>query len=563
MDLGRTVDQLILKHTGRPDPGVIPVLLSIASCASNVSVDASTVPLKTIPEDLLSRTFSDPEVGINTPDRMATWKQNLSRIVPAIQAQIAEIPDAPQMRVADAVRYVSALMSAVPETARLAARETAPLAFTVGPMAEARKRVADRFGAAFASKASAPLTRLMGGPGRESMLETAPVPVVLEFDHSDVQNIPPANLPRTDQTMVRALRHLAVEAAQNAFYRKISTVRAVLENRSGPGMVQICWLNGTVRVATQLASIAQVADEDTLQIMDLPRKLKREIEVGAVTIGAPPFRQRFGKTGAGIRVAVIDGEVKADHPAFGGRISLQENLTREPFGSPDPHATGAAGIIGGEDPVFGGIAPGASIMNYKIFATDPRLDADDFGGSLAIEHALRDGAEIANCSWGAGPAGDGTGREARACNTAWARGLIIVKSAGNSGPAAGSMTTPADADGVIVVGATDRQGTAVQDYSSRGPTVNGKRPHLVAPGGTELDPLHSCLSVITSGAFGEIGFGTSFAAPMVSGTIVLLLEQTPDADPDTIRQKLTAICRPFAGNTPDEQGAGVLDLSLF
>src|SRR2546427_136906 len=99
-------------------------------------------------------------------------------------------------------------MSPVPETARTAVREAAPLAFTVGPIAEARKRVADRFGSAVASKASLALTRLMGGPGRESMLETAPVPVVLEFDHSDVQKIAPPNLPRTDQTMARALRHL-------------------------------------------------------------------------------------------------------------------------------------------------------------------------------------------------------------------------------------------------------------------------------------------------------------------------------------------------------------------
>jgi len=558
-----SVDALIVKHTGSMDPGVIPVLISVASCAPGVTVDASSLPPKTIPEDLLSRTFDDQEVGINTPDRMATWKQNLARLLPGLETQISEMPDVPSLRIGDAVRYISAIMRATPDAARASLREAAPMAFAAGPMAEARKRVADRFGTAFASKCSLSLARLMAGPGRESMVATAVVPVVLEFDHSEVQKLAKPALPRTDLTHSRALRHLAVEAAQNVFYRKVSSVRAALESRAGAGKVQVCWLNGTVRVAGQLTSVAEVASEDALQIMDLPRKLQREIDVGAVTIRATVFRQNFGRTGNGVRIAVIDGEVNANQPAFGGRVTLQENLTREPFGAPDAHATAVAGIVAAGDPTFAGVAPGASIMNYKILATDPSLDADDFGGALAIEHALRDGAEIANCSWGAGAAGNGSGREARACNTAWNAGLIIVKSAGNGGPDAASMTTPADADGVIVVGATDRQGTAVQDYSSRGPTLNGKNPHLVAPGGTSADPLHGCLAAFAAASFGDVGHGTSFASPMVSGAAALLLEQIPNADPDTIRQKLIAMCRAFATGGPDDQGAGLLDLSLF
>ena len=87
------------------------------------------------------------------------------------------------------------------------------------------------------------------------------------------------------------------------------------------------------------------------------------------------------------------------------------------------------------------MAPEATIYNYKVLATNPFLGGDDFDGALAIQQAVEDGAHIANCSWGAGPAGDGTSREAIACNEAWTLGLMIVKSAWNRAPPAYPYST--------------------------------------------------------------------------------------------------------------------------
>jgi len=192
-----------------------------------------------------------------------------------------------------------------------------------------------------------------------------------------------------------------------------------------------------------------------------------------------------------------------------------------------------------------GIAPDVTIWNYKVLATNQVINADDFGGSRAIQQAVVDGAHLANLSWQAGPGTNGSGREAVACDNAWALGMALVKSAGNEGPGAGTLTTPADANGIIVVGGTDRQGKAVGDYSSRGPTQDGRaRPHVVAPGALETDELTSCL---LNGGIGTCGFGTSFAAPHVTGALALLLEQDPTLDPDGLRAKILAMARPLAG----------------
>ena len=79
------------------------------------------------------------------------------------------------------------------------------------------------------------------------------------------------------------------------------------------------------------------------------------------------------------------------------------------------------------------MAPCVQIYNYKIFATSPDFVATDHEGSVAIQHALEDGVRIANCSWGAGAAGDGTSREAKACDNAWQFGMTGVQGVGTMG----------------------------------------------------------------------------------------------------------------------------------
>jgi serine protease AprX len=273
-------------------------------------------------------------------------------------------------------------------------------------------------------------------------------------------------------------------------------------------------------------------------------------------IAAAEARAAHGLSGKGVTVAVIDSESALGHPALSDRVIHRRNYTQEPWGTPAAHGTAVAGIVGAAGAEYTGMAPEATIYNYKILATHPVFNATDFEGALAIQQALEDGVRVANCSWGAGPAGDGTSREARACDRAWRFGLTIVKSAGNLGPGQRTLTTPADAEGVIVVGATDDDGRAIESYSSRGPTPDGRaRPHLVAPGGHSGVGLKGLLA---TGGLGDIGWGTSYAAPHVTGLLALLLERDPELSPDAQRERLLKACRKLSSVPKNQQGAGLV-----
>jgi len=84
------------------------------------------------------------------------------------------------------------------------------------------------------------------------------------------------------------------------------------------------------------------------------------------------------------------------------------------------------------------------------------------------------GAEIDPC--------DGTDAISQAVDKAVSKGVVVVVAAGNSGPDAGTITSPGCSKKGITVGAVDDNDN-VPSWSSRGPTDDGRvKPDLVAPG---------------------------------------------------------------------------------
>jgi subtilisin family serine protease len=117
-----------------------------------------------------------------------------------------------------------------------------------------------------------------------------------------------------------------------------------------------------------------------------------------------------------------------------------------------------------------------------------------------------------------------------------------------------SLSTPADAAGVVAVAAIDQANWYTgpqEDYSSQGPTTDGRtKPDISGP---------TNVATFTSGRQG----GTSGATPHVTGAASLLLSRYPGLTSDQI-QAILERCAVDMGNTGKDNiyGSGRLNLSL-
>jgi hypothetical protein len=132
--------------------------------------------------------------------------------------------------------------------------------------------------------------------------------------------------------------------------------------------------------------------------------------------------------------------------------------------------------------------------------------------------------------------------------------MIICNSAGNSGDEPWRhIGVPADAPGVIAVGAVQHDGS-VASFSSAGPTPDGRiKPDLVAPGD----------AVVVAGNTGtELGLssGTSLASPMLAGALASLWSAFPDKTAAQILDAVFTVAD--QANQPDtERGYGLPDMT--
>ena len=142
-----------------------------------------------------------------------------------------------------------------------------------------------------------------------------------------------------------------------------------------------------------------------------------------------------------------------------------------------------------------------------------------------------------------------------------AAGTAIVAAAGNS--AGHAVGTPANCAGVIAVGALRHVGSKV-GYSDVGPEIA-----ISAPGGncvnlgTNEPCLYPIITALNSGVTTPVAgssvysdafnasVGTSYSAPMVAGTIALMVSARPALLPSELRSLLQASARPFPTSGAD------------
>ena len=151
------------------------------------------------------------------------------------------------------------------------------------------------------------------------------------------------------------------------------------------------------------------------------------------------------------------------------------------------HGTAVLGTMAGhlEDSLIG-TAPDATYVLYRTEdAYSEYLIEEDYWVAAA-EHADSIGVDLMNTSLGYSLFDDSTmnhvyddlnGTTTRISQAAeWAaqKGILCTTSAGNSGAAAWHyITAPADADGILTVGAVDAEGQHAA-FSGWGPTADGR-----------------------------------------------------------------------------------------
>ncbi|MFY0643614.1 MAG: S8 family serine peptidase [Bacteroidia bacterium] len=145
-----------------------------------------------------------------------------------------------------------------------------------------------------------------------------------------------------------------------------------------------------------------------------------------------------------------------------------------------------------------------------------------------------------------------TSHIAKAASMLVEKGVLVVNSAGNEGDDPWrKIGSPGDVAKVLTIGAVNSN-NEISNFSSRGNNANGiTKPDVCALG----------VKTFVSSTYGSFyrGFGTSYATPIVSGGVALLLQAHPDKPPQEITDALRLTAQ--RNNFPDSiYGYGTVNI---
>jgi len=314
----------------------------------------------------------------------------------------------------------------------------------------------------------------------------------------------------------------------------------------------------------------------------------------------------ISKGSASVVVAVLDTGLRIDHPDLqGGNVLPGYDMISDDPTSADPqpgrdsdasdpgdfvtqadvdnpathcsqgdisnsswHGTQTLGLIGATTANGHGIASvshgGVKVMPVRVLGKCGGDDSDIVAGiRWAVGLSTGDPAVPANpnpakvINMSLGGSGACSQAYIDAIGQANAAGAVVVVSAGNSG--GNGVSSPANCPGAIGVTALRHVGDKV-GYSDLGPQIT-----ISAPGGNCVTTtqgaacLYPIMTTTNSGTTTPVAgppgeaytdsfnpsIGTSFSAPLVSGTVALMMSVQPSLTPLQVKTKLQSSARPF------------------
>ena len=308
-------------------------------------------------------------------------------------------------------------------------------------------------------------------------------------------------------------------------------------------------------------------------------EIKAVLDVASPTVGSDQLWNE-GLTGEGIVIAVLDTGIY-NHPDFSGRIKGFKDFVKNKATTYDDngHGTHVAGCAAASGKASGnrykGPAPKAGLVGVKVLnkVGSGSLSTVIQGIQWCIYNKGTYDIRVINLSLGSDAYQSYKDDPVcMAVEKAWDAGIVVCVAAGNSGPEAKTINSPAHHPGILTVGAVHDQNTKslgddnVAQFSSRGPTIDGLvKPDVIAPGvnivatrspqsfidkqnkNTRVDQWHTVLS------------GTSMATPVCAGVVAQLLQNNDTLTPDQVKAILMKTARKINGFDENQQGAGVVD----
>ena len=241
--------------------------------------------------------------------------------------------------------------------------------------------------------------------------------------------------------------------------------------------------------------------------------------------------------------------------------------------------------------LYRGMAPDAELVLIQARDETGHIGGASIARALEWVHAHRRelGISVVNVSLGADAMDAGEHNAVDAAVTRLvADGMVVVVAAGNDGER--RLLPPASAAAALTIGGLDDRNVVSRAeqmlwHSRFGVTHDGfDKPDLVAPSVWVVAPVlpgtdvaQEARELFARRANGDATVewrikvlklvtpyyqhveGTSFASPIVAGTVACLLEANASLSPRRVRELLIAACHRVEGAPAERQGAGALD----
>ena len=304
-----------------------------------------------------------------------------------------------------------------------------------------------------------------------------------------------------------------------------------------------------------------------------------------------------GIDGSGVAIAIIDtglwpkvsNELAVEHGvdtvglATGGPgLPFAPGLVSDESGHGTHITSVAAGRELSAEGFYEGVAPGADVVVVRAFDDNGYGSYVDVieGIQWVIDHHAQLNIRVLNLSFSAEPQSyywdDPLNQAVMA---AWEAGIVVITSAGNTGPEPMTVGVPGNVPYVVTVGSVDDNYTPddhsddfLSSFSSTGPTYEGfVKPEVTAPGGHMLAHMNPNGTIARSyseyqhesGHYFTMS-GTSQSSAVISGVAALVLQADPTLTPDDVKCRLLSSARPVVDSSGVslyslfQQGAGLV-----